>query len=90
MINAQENACAPLNGEYIRDMPRKNSDVIFELAGERGQISDRLARLKKAIAADPQAVSEHHKNLWVKQVKAMQAYVDVLSERIKDLLDSDT
>lgn len=73
-----------------RAVPRTNSDVICELANERWEVSSNLAKLKKAVEADPQSVSEHHKDLWVKQAKAMQAYVDVLSERIKDLIDSDT
>lgn len=74
----------------LRAFPRTNSDVICELAYERREVSSNLAKLKKAVEADPQSVSEHHKDLWVKQAKAMQAYVDVLSERIKDLIDSDT
>ena len=74
----------------MRAVPRTNSDVICELAYERREVSSNLGKLKKAIEADPQAVSEHHKDLWRKQAKAMQDYVDVLSERIKDLIDSDT
>ena len=35
-----------------------------------------------------EAVSAHHKELWRKQAKAMQEYVDVLGERIKDLIDN--
>lgn len=73
----------------LRAVPRTNSDVICELAYERREVSSNLDKLKKAIEADPPSVSEHHKDLWVKQAKAMQAYVDVLSERIKDLIDSD-
>ena len=67
---------------------RSNSEVIWDLAFERNQISDRLAKLKKAIEANPEAVSAHHKELWSKQAKAMQEYVDVLGLRIKDLIDS--
>lgn len=74
----------------FREVPRTNSDVICELSYERREVSSNLAKLKKAIEADPQAVSEHHKDLWRKQAKAMQDYVNVLSERIKDLIDSDT
>ena len=72
----------------IRDIPRTNSDVICEVAVERREVSWRLERLKKAIEADPEAVSAHHKELWRKQAKAMQEYVDVLGERIKDLIDN--
>ena len=67
---------------------RSNSEVVCELAIERNQISDRLAKLKKAIEANHETVSAHHKELWSKQAKAMQEYVDVLGLRIKDLIDS--
>ena len=59
-----------------------------EIAYERREVSSLLAKLNKAIEADPDCVSEHHKELWRKQAKAMQEYVDVLSERIKDLIDN--
>ncbi len=72
----------------LRAVTRTNSDVICELAYERREVSSNLAKLKKAIEADPQSVSEHHKDLWRKQAKAMQEYVDVLGERIKDLIDN--
>ena len=85
-IEANENAIS----KCLRAVTRTNSDVICELAYERREVSSSLAKFKKAIDADPQSVSEHYKDLWVKQAKAMQAYVDVLSERIKDLIDSDT
>ena len=87
MINEQENAdmlmCNP-----IGKAPRTNSDVVCEIAYERREVSSLLAKLNKAIEADPDCVSEHHKELWRKQAKAMQEYVDVLSERIKDLIDN--
>lgn len=85
-IEANENAMS----KCFREIPRTNSNVICELAYERREVSSNLRKLKEAIEADPQSVSEHHKDLWRKQAKAMQAYVDVLSERIKDLIDSDT
>ena len=69
-----------------RKIPRTNSDVICELSYERWEVSNLLAKLNKAIEANPQAVSAHHKELWRKQAKAMQEYVDVLGERIKDLI----
>ena len=72
----------------IREIPRTNSDVICELANESRDVSWRLDRLKKAIKANYEDVSEHHKELWRKQAKAMQEYVDVLGERIKDLIDN--
>lgn len=67
---------------------RTNSQVVCELAYERREVSDLLGKLNKAIEADPKAVSEHHKELWRKQAKAMQEYVDVLGERIKDLINN--
>lgn len=67
---------------------RPNSEVICELSYERMGVSENLAKLNKAIEADPEAVSAHHKELWRKQAKAMQEYVDVLGERIKDLIDN--
>lgn len=73
----------------IRDIPRTNSDVICEVAIERREVSWRLERLKKAIEADPEGVSAAHKELWRKQAKTMQEYVDVLGERIIDLINTD-
>lgn len=90
MEEANENLLKAISEGRERRRVRANSEVICELAIERNNISDKLDKLKKAVEADPQSVSEHHKDLWVKQVKAMKAYVDVLSERIKDLIDSDT
>ena len=72
-----------------RKRVRTSSDVIYELSYERKGVSENLARLNRAIEADPEAVSAHHKELWRKQAKAMQEYVDVLGERIKDLIDND-
>jgi hypothetical protein len=67
---------------------RKSSEVVYELSSERMLVSENLAKLNMAIKADPEAVSAHHKELWRKQAKAMQEYVDVLGERIKDLIDN--
>lgn len=64
------------------------TDVVCELSYERREVSNLLAKLNNAIEADPAAVSTHHKELWRKQAKAMQEYVDVLGERIKDLIDN--
>lgn len=84
---------ASLNlGESVpceRKIVRLPPQVVCELAYERREVSDNLAKLKKAIDANPDCVSEHHKELWRKQAKAMQEYVDVLGERIKDLIDND-
>lgn len=87
-MNEEANANEIPMSKCLRPVIRANSDVICELAYERMDISNNLAKLNKAIEADPQAVSAHHKELWRKQAKAMQEYVDVLSERIKDLIDN--
>ena len=84
MIEANENL-----SKSIRSIPRTNSDVVCELSYERREVSNLLVKLNKAIEVDPEAVSTHHKELWCKQAKAMQEYVDVLGERIKDLIDND-
>lgn len=90
MINEEVNAPADMSmSKCISDIPRTNSDVICKLAVERREVSWRLKKLKKAIDADPEAVSAHHKELWRKQAKAMQEYVDALGERINDLIDND-
>lgn len=71
-----------------RKIVRLPPQVVCELAFERRDVADDLAKLKKAIDANPDCVSEHLKELWRKQAKAMQEYVDVLGERIKDLIDN--
>ena len=71
-----------------RARPRTTSCVVCELAYERREVASNLDKLNKAIDANPACVSAHHKELWRKQAKAMQEYVDVLGERIKDLIDN--
>ena len=66
---------------------RTNDDVICELAFERREISQNLAKLEKAIEDNPKEVCEHHNELWRKQAEAMRSYKDVLGERIKSLID---
>lgn len=83
MTDTNENA-----ERCVMPVPRTNSEVVCELAMERSSLSRLLAKLNKAIDADPKAVSEHHKELWRKQAKAMKEYADVLGERIKDLIDN--
>ncbi len=68
---------------------RSRTDLTIELAYERNQISDRLERLERAIEANPEGVSDHHKDLWRKQAEAMRTYKEVLGERIKDLIDNE-
>ena len=81
-MNAQ--AAMPISlSRYIRT----NADVVFELAFERKEVSDKLEKLERAIEADPTAVSDYHKELWRKQAEAMRTYKEVLGERIKDLID---
>jgi hypothetical protein len=67
---------------------RSSTDVTVELAHERRQISERLEWLERAIEANPEGVSDHHKELWRKQAEAMRTYKEVLGERIKDLIDN--
>lgn len=71
-----------------RKIVRLPPQVVCELAYERKEVASNLEKLNKAISANPEAVSAHHKELWRKQAKAMQEYVDVLGERIKDLIDN--
>lgn len=89
MNEAEANANEIPMSKCLRAFPRTNSDVICELAYERREIASNLNKLYKAIAANPETVSVRHKDLWKMQAKAMQEYVDVLSERIKDLIDND-
>jgi hypothetical protein len=71
---------------FIGKIPRTNEDVVCEISYERREVAHNLNKLKDAIKANPDFVSEKHKELWKKQAKAMQEYVDVLGERIKDLI----
>lgn len=87
MENEQKCNEVPMS-KTLERIPRSTSDVIVELAIERREISDRLDKLQKAINANPPTVSDNHKELWRKQADAMQMYKDVLSERIKDLIDN--
>lgn len=67
---------------------RTNDDVISELAFERREISQNLAKLEKAIESNQKEVIDNHKDLWRKKAEAMRTYKDVLGELIKDLLDN--
>ena len=81
-MNAQAEMPRPLS-----KCIRTNTDVIYELAFERREVSQNLSKLERAIESDPAAVSDYHKMLWNKQAEAMRAYKGVLGERIKDLID---
>lgn len=81
--------------EFAAEMPKAscigmkmqtNEDVVCKISYERREVAYNLNKLKDAIKANPDFVSEKHKELWKKQAKAMQEYVDVLGERIKDLI----
>lgn len=85
-VEAKENMDKAVACESVNT--RTSSEVIYRIASERMIVSENLAKLNKAIEADPKAVNAHHKELWRKQAKAMQEYVDVLGERIKDLIDN--
>ena len=78
------NAIRPVMSKVLRS----NSDAVMELAYERREVSDKLASLNRVITMNPEAVSEHHKELWRKQAAAMRTYKEVLGERIKDLIDN--
>ena len=83
-VNPILDQAVPCERKIVRVPPQ----VVLELAYERREVASNLEKLNKAIEADPEAVSAHHKELWRKQAKAMQEYVDVLGERIKDLIDN--
>jgi hypothetical protein len=80
-----ETAEMPIVGSLGKRM-RTNEDVVCEISYEMREVAHNLNKLKDAIKANPDFVSEKHKELWKKQAKAMQEYVDVLGERIKDLI----
>lgn len=85
-FEAAEKEAEMPNVGFIRKRMRSNEDVICEISYERREVVHNLNKLKDAIKANPDSVSEKHKELWKKQAKAMQEYVDVLGERIKDLI----
>jgi hypothetical protein len=80
--------CMEAQRPTLSKVIRTNTDVVVELAYERREVSQNLAKLERAIEANPAAVSDHHKDLWRKQAEAMRTYKDVLGERIKDLIDN--
>jgi hypothetical protein len=88
MDNAQEITKDLCLSKSLRSIPRTSSDVVCELSYERREVASNLAKLNKAIEADPEGVRPNHKELWRRQAKAMQEYVDILGERIKDLIDN--
>lgn len=87
-VNTEARAETPSFSKELRPV-RSSTELTIELAYERNQVSDRLARLERAIEANPEGVSEHHKALWRKQAEAMRTYKEVLGERIKDLIDNE-
>lgn len=76
--------------EPLRDSfaPRREDIEIVNLAYEREQLGSRIQKLSNAIKADPTAVSDHHKELWKKQLSDMKGYYHTIGERIKDLVDT--
>ena len=68
--------------------PRREDIEIVNLSYEREQLGCRIRKLSDAIKADPTAVSDHHKDLWKKQLSDMKGYYHTLGERIKDLVDT--
>lgn len=97
MSNTNE---AKMDMSALGEMPRpslskeflptsSSADVIVDLAFECRELLRDLAKLERDIEANPESVSEHHKELWRKQAEAMRAYKEVLGERIKDLIDNE-
>lgn len=84
MIEANENTDRVQPVQQIRTTEK----VVIELSYEYGQIKERIAKLQKAIDADPKQVSDIHKSLWREQLGYMQGYAIVLGKRIKDLIDN--
>lgn len=87
--NSAENAelCAAYSRRNHLSMNVEREEyVICELSCERRDVSLNLEKLKNAINANPDAVSEKHKELWKKQAAAMEEYKRILGERIKDLI----
>lgn len=76
----------PKDMNLPRKRVRSNDDVICEISYERRKVAINLNKLKDAIAANPDCVSEKHKELWKKQAAAMEEYKRILGERIKDLI----
>lgn len=87
-IDTCENADLPLSYQLRRFEHRREDTEICNLAYERGQLGERIQKLSKAIKADPTAVSDHHKDLWKKQLSDMKGYYHTLGERIKDMVDT--
>ena len=81
-----EQAEMPKNMGLLRKPMRTNDDVICEISYERREVANNLNKLKAAIEANPDCVSEKHKELWKKQAAAMEEYKSILGERIKDLI----
>ena len=86
-MNECENAQAEMpKSEYFCNKVRTSNELICDLTFERGWVDDKLEDLKAAIKANPDFVSEKHKELWKKQAAAMEEYKRILGERIKDLI----
>lgn len=81
-----EQAENPKGVDFIGKRMRTDDDVICEIAYERRDVANNLEKLKRAIAANPDFISENQKELWKKQAAAMEEYKRILGERIKDLI----
>lgn len=83
--NEIKELCAP---KTIRKLePRPIDEELCNIAYERGQIGERIRKLEAAIKANPEAVSEHHKDLWKTQLESMKGYYNALGSRIKDFVE---
>lgn len=88
--NAQANEIKePTASDIIRRLrqTRPIDEVLCDIAYERGQIGERIRKLEAAIKANPEAVSEHHKDLWKTQLESMKGYYNALGSRIKDFVE---
>lgn len=73
----------------LAEMPKAsyiNSDIVYELSYEMREVGSNLEKLKRNIKLNPDFISEKQKELWKKQAAAMEEYVRILGERIKDLI----
>lgn len=69
----------------VRD--RETEELLYEITNEYCSVSGNLKKLNKAIEANPESVSDYHKNLWKTQADYMDGYKKTLADRIKDILD---
>lgn len=92
-MNGQANKDCTLAGMIKGEMPRpfrerETEELLYDLTNEYCSVSSKLKKLKKAIEANHESVSEDHKKLWKLQADYMDGYKRTLAERIKDILNN--